>query len=335
MAKTFRLPKDEPLLNIASYARGGSRADGNLTPWQIDQIRRTVRRDPEALLKVLPKGSSDLNAIDKHLDYISRRGKLELEGDNGENFSIRAGKELLEDWDLDIDDLRRQSDLTAGQGRVPEKIAHKMVFSMPPGTPPQKVLLAVRNFAREEFWGKHRYALVLHVDEAHPHVHFVLKAVSEQGKRLNIRKATLREWRMDFARHLRLLGVRANATERAVRGQDRKSKKDGIYRAAIRGKSSYLREQAESVARELAAGRMSSNAGYSRLVQTRHHVLKGWSVVANRLKETGQERLAGEVTEFLRSMPVPKTDRGHVASSLRVHLRDGAGHPRRRVDPSR
>ena len=67
------------------------------------------------------------------------------------------------------------------------------MLSMPTGTPPDKVLAAVRNFAREQFWGQHRYAFALHTDEDHPHVHLVLKAVSEQGVRLNIRKATLRQ----------------------------------------------------------------------------------------------------------------------------------------------
>ena len=57
-----------------------------------------------------------------------------------------------------------------------------------------------------------------------------LKAVSEHGMRLNIKKATLRHWRSEFARNLRLLGVEANATERAVRGEASKAKKDGIYR---------------------------------------------------------------------------------------------------------
>jgi hypothetical protein len=31
---------------------------------------------------------------------------------------------------------------------------------------------------------------VLHTDEPHPHVHMVVKAVSEHGVRLNIRRAT-------------------------------------------------------------------------------------------------------------------------------------------------
>ena len=171
------------------------------------------------MVKVLPRASNDLKAAGKHLDYISRYGKLALETDDGERLEGRNGKALLEEWDLDIDDVRRQASLAAVKGRKPPKLIHKLMFSMPAGTPPDKVLAAVRNFAREEFWGQHRYAFVLHTDEDHPHVHLVLKAVSEQGVRLNIQKATLRHWRSEFARNLRLLGVPANATERAVRGQ--------------------------------------------------------------------------------------------------------------------
>ncbi len=67
--------------------------------------------------------------------------------------------------------------------------------------------VAVRNFAREELALKHRYAMVLHTDEPHAHVHLVVKAVSAQGVRLNIRKATLHWWRSELAAHLRALGV--------------------------------------------------------------------------------------------------------------------------------
>lgn len=142
-------------------------------------------------MKVLPKDSNNLGAAGRHLDYIGRYGKLELESDGGECVQGKIGKALLDEWDLDIDDASRQSSLVAPKNRRPPKIAHKLVFSMPAGTPPDKVLGAVRNFAREEFYGQHRHAFVLHTDENHPHVHLVLKAVSEQGVRLNIKKATL------------------------------------------------------------------------------------------------------------------------------------------------
>ena len=65
--------------------------------------------------------------------------------------------------------------------------------------------------------------MVLHTDQGHPHVHLVVKAVSEQGERLSIRKATLRQWREDFAGYLRELGVAANATPHSVARQTKGS----------------------------------------------------------------------------------------------------------------
>lgn len=187
---------------------------------------------------------------------------------------------------------------------------------MPAGTPPGKVLAAVRNFAREEFWGHHRYAFVLHTDEDHPHVHLVLKAVSEQGARLNIRKATLRFWRSEFARNLRLLDVSANATDRTVRGQSRKAMKDGIYRASLRGDATYVRAQAEAVASELLDGNICVDASKRTVVETRRKVEGGWHSVASRLTRYGHHELATDVRRFLAQMPPPRTERGWIAAEL-------------------
>jgi hypothetical protein len=319
--RTFRIREGEPLFDLVSHGRGGPReTGGRFTQAQIEQIRRTVQRAPEAVVKVLPRDSNDLKAVGKHLDYIGRYGKLELESDGGERLSGRIGKALLDDWDIDIDDVRRQATLAATKGRKPPKLVHKLMFSMPPGTPPDKVLGAVRNFAREEFWGQHRYAFALHTDEAHPHVHLVLKAVSEQGVRLNIKKATLRHWRSEFARNLRLLGVEANATERAVRGEARKAKKDGIYRASLRGDSTYVRAQAEAVATELLKGNSGVELGKRKLAETRKAVEGGWDSTANLLAKEGHHDLASDVRRFVDRMPPARTERESVAHELRQRL---------------
>jgi hypothetical protein len=81
----------------------------------------------------------------------------------------------------------------------------------------QSVAATIRAHRRQEFAGRctafrHRYALALHSDEPHPYVHVVVKAMSEECVRLNIRKATLRQWREAFARHLYCQGVAAKAT---------------------------------------------------------------------------------------------------------------------------
>jgi hypothetical protein len=315
--RTFRIREGEPLLDVVSYGRGApSESGGRLTQAQVEQIRRTVGRTPEAVVKILPRASNDLKAVGKHLDYIGRSGKLELEADDGERLKGRIGKTLLDDWDLDIDDMRRQASLTATKGREPPKLVHKLMFSMPPGTPPDKVLGAVRNFAREEFWGQHRYVLVLHTDEPHPHVHLVLKAVSEQGVRLSIKKATLRHWRSEFARNLRLFGVEANATERAVRGEDGKATKDGIYRASQRGDSTYVHAQAEAIAAQLLKGDVRAETGKRTLVETRRQVESGWHALADSLANDGHQDLARDVQLFVEQMPPPRTEKELITARL-------------------
>jgi hypothetical protein len=60
-------------------------------------------------------------------------------------------KQLVPDWDLDLLAHRRQDERSIlGKRRVP-KLVHNLIFSMPPGTPPEKVLAAVRKLAVKEF----------------------------------------------------------------------------------------------------------------------------------------------------------------------------------------
>jgi hypothetical protein len=305
------------LFDIASYARRGAGRRDQLSQAEIQLISRTVHRAPEVVVKVLSRGGQDLKAVQRHLEYLDRKGELEIETDEGERIGgDGAEKELLEDWDLDLEEDRRRADLGPRRDRSPPKMVHKILFSMPPGTPPDKVLEAVKNFAREEFALKHRYAMVLHTDEPHPHVHMVVKAVSEQGVRLNVRKATLRYWRGEFAQHLRVLGVEANATERAVRGETRTHKLDGIYRALERGGSARMRQRVDVVAAELLQGNLRIEAGKTKLVETRAKVEGGWSAVSQILEHQGERQIAARSREFVTRMRAPLTDKERIAHEL-------------------
>jgi hypothetical protein len=128
----------------------------------------------------------------------------------------KAVQALVEDWDLDLDALTSRIPHLARVREAPTKLVHKIIFSMPAGTPPDKLLVAVRAFARREYGHKHRYALALHTDDPNPHVHVVVKAISEDGRRLHIRKATLRNWRETYARLLRSQMIAAQATGYAL-----------------------------------------------------------------------------------------------------------------------
>jgi hypothetical protein len=277
------------------------------------------------MVKVLTKGANSVAAVRKHLGYIGRDGELDLETDDGEKLRGEgAGKSVVEDWDLDLDEVRRKADLAATRGRDPPRLVHKVLFSMPAGTPPSKVLMAVQNFCREEFSLKHRYALALHTDEPHPHVHVVIKAISEQGRRLNIRKATLREWRAEFARHLRVVGVEANATQRSIRGITEPRKLDGIYRP-MRDPTRYsthVQDKVESVAAELLAGQIKVEPVKAKMLETRRAVERGWRAVSDILVNEGQTELAAQIRSFANQMPPPRTEKEQIGLELVARLRE-------------
>ena len=310
----------EPVFDLFSYARRGPGRRDRWSPAETAQIARTVARSPEVMVKVLSRRATHLTAVRKHIDYIHRKGQIDLEIDDGRTIRDRnAAEEILTDWDLEVDEYRRSTRLESTTPKA-SRLVYKLVLSMPPGTLPEKVLGAVRNFCREEFALKHRYAMVLHTDEPHPHVHVVIKAVSEQGQRLNIRKATLREWRREFARHLRALGVSANATERAVRAESRSPIPDGIYRAERRWESWRVRARVEEVSQEILKGSIQVESGKETLTETRQEVIRGWRDVSDILAAQGNKKLSAEIMLFIGRMTLPRSDRETIAEDLRKHL---------------
>ena len=177
MSKRLMRLEGKPLFDIFSHARQGSSWRDRLSPAEIEQITLTAHRAPEVMVKVLTRGRQDMKAIRGHLSYLNRGGDLAIATDDGEWLKGEGVEsDLLSDWDMELEEVRRRSNLGPREDRAPPKLVHKLLFSMPPGTPPRKVLEAVQGFAREEFALQHRYAMVLHTDEPHPHVHLVLKA---------------------------------------------------------------------------------------------------------------------------------------------------------------
>ena len=80
----FRISREhEPAFDLVSYGRRGPGRPERFAPEQVAQIARTVRRAPEVMVKVSGGGNS-LGAVVAHFRYITRKGTLELETDDGE-----------------------------------------------------------------------------------------------------------------------------------------------------------------------------------------------------------------------------------------------------------
>ena len=313
-------------LDIGSYGRYGPGRRDRLSSAQVAFIARTVRRAPEVMIKMLNQGGRGLGSVARHLKYLDRDGELPIETDDGDPLKGKGvSKALLDDWDLELDAKRPPTaDHKPRQMGKQPKLVHKMIFSMPAGTSPDKVLAAVKDFAREEFGAKHRYAMVLHTDEPHPHVHVVVKAMGYDGARLNIRKATLREWRRQFAQHLREHGVAANATERAARGVTKPQKQDGIYRAERRRDSTHWRQRTAAVAREMTPdGEIKPEPGKAELLETRYRIVSGWNAIADDLARQGQADLAQEVRQFVTQLPPVRTEREWIRDRMLEQTRRG------------
>ena len=309
-----RIPEGR-LFDLVSHVRRGPGWRNRLSPAQIQQIARIVARTPEVMVKVLPAGANSVASVRRHLAYVGRQGDVELLTDDGQRLQDRdAASDLIGDWDLELAEC--QSGLGGLQGQRAPKLVHKLVFSMPAGTPADKVLVATRGFCREQLALKHRYALALHTDEPHPHVHVIIKAISEQGERLNIRKAMLRQWREEFANQLRRVGVAANATPRFVRGETRPRKSDGIYRAAQRGASTHMRERVEAAAFALRTADRVDEPGKLRLRESRRELERGWLATSEALRSRGQTALAEQARHFVRSLPPARTEREWLMAGL-------------------
>jgi len=361
--RPFRITRDVPGgINPGSFGRKGARAGQSPAEW-AERMGAAGRGAREVLVKI-SGGGRDADGVQAHFEYIDRHGKLDIETDHGEALHGRtAATEIINDWALDYGAIpgaphSRGKVASDGKRRQPRQ-AFNIVLSMPAGTPPEKVLKAVKKFAREEFAHQHRYAMALHADEKgkhgmHPHVHLVVKAEHEyKGKRLNPRKADLQRWRERFADYLNELGVAATATRREDRGYAKTHKKTPIYRAAGRdskksghsqqpgtlitaaGDSVFMRRKLEAVKRELrATGRVEDRDGYRSLMNVRAKVNERYGEAISWLREKGREEEARRFELMQRHLPPMRSEKQLIADALAAQQSSGpfrkSEHPRER-----
>ena len=204
-----------------------------------DRLIRTVRKVPEVMVKIT-SSCKGMKQIGRHIDYISRRGQIDLEDQDGLLVTGKDQlKDLKEEWRIggaeEIgDDSNRRDTLN-------------IVFSMPAHTDEVSMKRAVRAFAAAEFDG-HQYVFAYHTQAtdpdpdppAHPHVHLSVKIQGRSGRRLNPRKADLQRWREDFAAQLRAHGIEANATSRLARLRKDRGMKREMLAMTAEGRASRL-----------------------------------------------------------------------------------------------
>ena len=295
------------------------------------QLMRVARRVPEVMIKITGR-TRDAGHLQRHLDYISRKGKLVLEGPDGERLEGRAAvRTLAEDW---------AAELAAEPGRRRDApVSLSLVLSMPAGTDPIRVRDSARAFALTTFGERFPWVFALHTDDRHPHVHLTVRMLGREGERLNPRKADLQAWREGFARALRARGVEAEATPRRARGVVRKPERIAVRKLRERyvaGDGPIPRVLAGAAAQASRAGHDAEpwrDAVRERQLKIRRALVAETLELAR--SEKPGERAAAEVLErFVRTLPAVETQRDQIRRRLDADRRAGADHepqrPRRR-----
>ena len=278
------------------------------------RLERLVRRAPEVMVKITGRTRGG-GHLQRHLDYISRNGKLVLEGPDGEQLLGRAEVcALAEDW---------RAEIAVVTSRRDSPVSLSIVLSMPAGVDPGRVHDAARAFAAALFEDRHPYVFALHTDDRHPHVHLTVRTLGRDGERLKPRKADLQLWRETFAAALRDRGVEAEATPRRARGVVRKAERTPVRKLRERF------ERGEGPMPETLKGALRSAAKVpaieplweTRLREKQSYIRRALVVEALRLqasREADDRRLGQDLERFVRTLPPVATRREILARALAV-----------------
>lgn len=278
------------------------------------RVARVVRRTPEVMVKITgnTKGGGHLKT---HLEYITRKGKLDAEDERG---SIVSGREdvaeVAEEWILDGGKRKRET-----------RDSTNIVLSMPALTDPEAVKAAAREFAKETFAHNHQYLFVLHKDVDHPHVHLTVKNLGYDGTRLHVKKGHPQIWRETFAEKLRGQGIEAEATARAPRGVVRKPTRQAVLALRKRGERPQVDEaKVRAALKELTEGTKEGRAWEDKIKTRQTATRQTWLSVAKELAQSPEPKdqdLAAEVVSFVKNMPALKTERHEIQEKLAIQLR--------------
>ena len=161
---------------------------------------------------------------------------------------------------------------------------------------------------RELFADNHRFLMAEHHNTEHPHLHVVVKAVGENGKRLNPKKADLRHWRETFAENLRGQGIKAEATSRQIRGQFHKGMNAKISQMKRNGRQPESeRDWENQIGEQVSAGKPYNHSkAVQKAKSTRAVVRAMYNGMIKDLErsEFDEDRvLASKLRVFLAEMP--------------------------------
>jgi hypothetical protein len=273
----------------------------------FSRAKSVVKGAPEVLVKIsgFCKGGEHMGA---HLDYISRKGDVDLETEKGEVlFTKEDIKALHKEWSGD-----------KGKRNGKTRDTANIVLSMPIGTNEDDLKDSVRKFAKNRFGHNYQYVMACHDDSksGNPHVHLTIKTLGFDGKRLHIKKGDPQKMRVEFAEQLRNLGIEAEATPRADRGIIKDSIKQVLLHIRNRGVISNVeKNKLRAIIKDIQDPNTNVNDNKpweDKIFGKQTKIRRNWILSAKILSESSEPEdkvLGKNMFEYVKSMPLMRTDR--------------------------
>jgi|TARA_R110000803_G_scaffold20907_6_gene53258 hypothetical protein len=297
--------------------RSSSRAERSQAA--AKSLSRVAKKAPQVVFKITSRVHGAANTVSS-FTYVSRVSVSEkddiplLTSEGKELTSATEMLALARDW---------QAHAEAGNDRRKGATALAMVYSMPPGTDPEKVREAVINLAEEDFADR-RWVAALHTDEAHPHVHVVIAMRDNAGRRFNPDRQFIQHNRERFAEMLREVGIEADASRSVARGYPPKGDKLPVQKVRERGEEP--RVDAARVAtldgkdQPSQAYMAKRERAFSKTVANAEAVKETYRKAIDELRSHGgaeQSELAKSLEKFVSEMPEPRSARADILERLR------------------
>lgn len=194
---------------------------------------RKVSRPRKAGQRVVVKvtsGARGYREMAANIDYISRRGEIELNDSSDRVFLGKDREKVKEEMGFQNEHLRKGREVSA------TKQTYHIIFSLAEIKENKDLVDSVRETVREQYPDNY-FAFTLHEDTDHPHVHLVLnKKNIATGKNINLNKRALHMLKARFAASLRKKGV---DVQHEIFRTDKKRNPTGVFELVSHGKAPY------------------------------------------------------------------------------------------------
>lgn len=200
-------------------------------------------RLPPSFVKVTGRKRGDLQQLTRHIEYVTRNGKLEFHTSDGDTLAGPSTKhELLARWRPNLG----KDPPVGSTEREAEKYvrAIALIVSTPKGITKEQLEPMVQQFAMTAIGPAARFGFAIHEDKDNTHAHIVIPAVGHDGRKIQLDKEELQRLRVEWARAAADHGLFLDASNRFERGLDQAALKAMDRATFYSGKSPDERQAA-------------------------------------------------------------------------------------------